>query len=651
MTKAGLLVTIVLAAVVVYSCSGDQDSINGPRLSELSLWAVDTMSDSTPPEFAELPLKPAFRGSKGKYEAEVGYGVKSLHILAWASLPPASILATQIMPEGEEKEITTTFVADHMSFRSSTSPDGTKTSQTQLILDGADLTKVTEQDAEFMRILKPLRVGETLVRIKVAGEKDAQESSTYTINVTRSRPQLDSARALQDHFRESVRIEDWSEVVHAINSGASVNESVEVDDKSLSAVAFAAVAGQDEAVALMIEAGADVNTGVTSGDRELPSGVSPLMMAVAEERVGTVRLLVDAGADINHALNSTDEQLASTFRSNSGIFAPGTTALSLAAGVGNTEIVSMLVDAGAGAETADQNDQDVGSTGGISALLRAVANENEEIARILIGAGANVNQTFPEQTSRAGDATGGISALMIAINKSNEGLARILIEAGADLNYQIPGERRFGSNPETAGLTALLLTVTNDQPEMARLLIEAGANVDQTLPEQTSRAGDATGGISALMIAINKSNEGLARILIEAGADLNYQIPGGQPFGSNPETAGLTALLLTVTKDQPEMARLLIEAGANVDQTFPEQTSKAGDATGGVAALMLAVDRGYTEMVRVLLDGGADLNYEVPGERPFGKNPETAGLTALRIATAKEDEELVKLLLVAGASD
>ena len=564
MTKARLLITIALAAVVVYSCSGDQDSINGPRLGKLSLWAVDTMSDSTPPEFAELPLKPAFRGSKGKYEAEVGYGVKSLHILAWASLPPASILATQIMPEGEEKEITTTFVADHMSFRSSTSPDGTKTSQTELILDGADLTKVTEQDAEFMRILKPLRVGETLVRIKVAGEKDAQESSTYTINVTRSRPQLDSARALQDHFRESVRIEDWSEVVHAINSGASVNESVEVDDKSLSAVAFAAVAGQDEAVALMIEAGADVNTGVTSGDRKLPSGVSPLMMAVAEERVGTVRLLVDAGADINHALNSTDEQPANAFRSNSGIFAPGTTALSLAAGVGNTEIVSMLVDAGARAETAEQNDQDVGSTGGISALLRAVANENEKIARILISAGAEVNATMPEQKSRAREATGGISALMLAINKSNGELARILIEAGADLNYQIPGEQPFGSNPETAGLTALVLTVTNDQPGMARLLIEAGANVNQTLPEQTSRAGEATGGVSALL---------------------------------------------------------------------------------------LAVDKGYTELVRVLLDGGADLNYEVPGERPFGKNPSTAGLTALRIATAKEDEEMVKLLLDAGARD
>ena len=563
MTKAGLLITIALAAVVVYSCSGDQDSINGPRLGKLSLWAVDTMSDPTPPEFTELPLKPAFRGSKGKYEAEVGYGVKSLHILAWASLPPASILATQIMPEGEEKEITTTFVADHMSFRSSTSPDGTKTSQTELILDGADLTKVTEQDAEFMRILKPLRVGETLVRIKVAGEKDAQESSTYTINVTRSRPQLDSARALQDHFRESVRIEDWSEVVHAINSGASVNESVEVDDKSLSAVAFAAVAGQDEAVALMIEAGADVNTGVTSGDRELPSGVSPLMMAVAEERVGTVRLLVDAGADINHALNSTDEQPANAFRSNSGIFAPGTTALSLAAGVGNTEIVSMLVDAGAGAETAEQNEQDVGSTDGISALLRAVANENEEIARILIDAGADVNATLPEQKFSAGEATGGVSALMIAINKSNEELARILIKAGANLNYQVPGERPFGPNPETAGLTALLLTVTNDQPEMARLLIQAGADVNQTLPEQDRPTGSATGGVSGLMLAVDKGYAEMVRVLLDGGAEVNYEVPGERPFGKNPSTAGLTALRIATAKEDAAMVKVLLDAGAS----------------------------------------------------------------------------------------
>ena len=75
----------------------------------------------------------------------------------------------------------------------------------------------------------------------------------------------------------------------------------------------------------------------------------------------------------------------------------------------------------------------------MSPLIMAVNKQFEEMVRILIRAGADVNQAVPASIRGS---TAGISPLILAANKQFEEIVRLLIEAGADVNYQAPGKRR-----------------------------------------------------------------------------------------------------------------------------------------------------------------------------------------------------------------
>lgn len=88
--------------------------------------------------------------------------------------------------------------------------------------------------------------------------------------------------------------------------------------------------------------------------------------------------------------------------------------------------------------------------------------------------------------------------------------------------------------------------------------------------------------------------------------------------------------------------------GADVNYVLPEQKIPSKNATG-VSALILAAFGGHEEIVRLLIEAGADVSYQIPGTRPMGKNPKTAGLTAWRVAKAKDQAEIVKLLRKADA--
>ena len=483
----------------------------------MSLWAVDTLAETDQPEFAEIKLSPSFRSRRNKYEAEVGFGVTNLHILAWAVTPATSITASRMTPDGAEEQISQTFAADTLSINFSSGDEGVETTQSAVVVDGADLSVVLEKDADFVRVLKPVRVGTNTLKIRTLLES-GEEGRTYTIDLVRRSPDLNDPLAAQLLFDESVASEDWDEVIAAIDSGAAVNVPLEDGSRSMTPLGFASGAGKAEVVSRMIEAGADPDMGVISGDSDLPTGMSPLMLAIAG---------------------------------------------------GGTDVIP------------------------------------------------------------------------------------VLIGADADVNYEIPVEENpFGQMAESAGLTALAAAVNVEQPEAARLLIEAGADVNHAMPSQGGPMSDASGGAALLMLAVNKNNTEIAQLLIDGGADLNYVIPGERgPFGQNAQTAGFTALTLAVRGNSADMSRLLIGAGADINHKFPDQDGPMADGTGGVSLLMFAVNDGHGDIVRLLLDAGADVNYEIPGQRLFGRNSQTAGLTALRIANAGDNKAITEMLLEAGARE
>ena len=224
-----------------------------------------------------------------------------------------------------------------------------------------------------------------------------------------------------------------------------------------------------------------------------------------------------------------------------------------------------------------------------------------------------------------------ISAVALASFKGYEEVVRILIRAGADVNQAVPASKRGSA----AGMSPLILAVNNRSEEMVRLLIEAGADVSYQIPASIRRS---TVGISPLILAVNNRSVEMARLLIEAGADVNYQVPAS----IRGSTVGISPLILAVNNRSEEIVRLLIEAGADVNYQAP--ASIKGSAVG-ISPLILAVNNRSEEMVRLMIEAGADVNYQVPGKRRRGFR------TALGMAKAQKNRGIVRLLRDAGAKE
>lgn len=129
---------------------------------------------------------------------------------------------------------------------------------------------------------------------------------------------------------------------------------------------------------------------------------------------------------------------------------------------------------------------------GDTALIFASDRDHNEIAKILIEAGANVN---------AQNNTGH-TALLTATHRGNPELMKILIEAGANVNTQ-----------DNGGDTALMIAAFKSNGKIAKVLIEAGADVNMQNAQ----------GETALIIAASKCNDKMVKILLEAGSDIKIQ--------------------------------------------------------------------------------------------------------------------------------
>ena len=130
---------------------------------------------------------------------------------------------------------------------------------------------------------------------------------------------------------------------------------------------------------------------------------------------------------------------------------------------GNADGVTSTIEAGV-----DVTEQLESGRQRISAVALASAKGYEEVVRILIRAGADVNQAVPASI-RGSSSRLQMSPLILAANKQFEEIVRLLIEAGADVNYQAPGKRR------RAFRTALGMAKAQKNKRIVKLLRDAGA--------------------------------------------------------------------------------------------------------------------------------------------------------------------------------
>ena len=227
-----------------------------------------------------------------------------------------------------------------------------------------------------------------------------------------------------------------------------------------------------------------------------PRGQTALMWAVSQKHPEAVKVLVSAGADIHAKTEAWSQMMAVPPHGlpeyNRMIPHGSDTALMFAARVGDVESARLLVAAGA-----NVNDEDAW---GVSATTLAAYSGFGDLVTFLVEKGGDPN---------AGKA--GFTALHGAIMQRDEKSVRALLAAGADPNAPVtvwtPTRRSsddFHFMPALVGATPFWLAARFTEPDVMRLLVKHGADplVVHTSEYVRARAIRGKRGTSALLAAL-----------------------------------------------------------------------------------------------------------------------------------------------------
>ena len=394
---------------------------------------------------------------------------------------------------------------------------------------------------------------------------------------------------------------------------------------------------------LLIRAGADA----TRADRY---GVTPLYLACANGNAEMIRLLLEVGADPN-AADPTGE-----------------TALMTAARVGNLDAVTLLLDRGAVPDAKDPEFQQTALMVAVRenrpAVAQLLAQRHADVnARTRTGRtppwvlpnsvpgfghGVGiVRGGLPERGSRY-LIPGGLSPLLYAARDGRLESARMLVAAGADVNQTDPN-----------GITPLLMAITNSHVDVARFLIDRGAHVNvsdwygrtplwaavEIRNMDVDNAEPFENGVDRAPVLQ------LIQALLDHGADTDIRIKETPPIRrqmlrvtgslSWVDFTGQTPFLTASLSGDVSVMRLLLEYGA--DPYIP--------TFGGTTALMAAagvnwvVDQTYDEGPKALLEA-VTLCHEL-GMDVNAVN--SMGLTAMHGAANRGSDEIIRFLAARGA--
>jgi ankyrin repeat protein len=402
-----------------------------------------------------------------------------------------------------------------------------------------------------------------------------------------------------------------------IRAGANVNAA---NEYGVTPLALACVNRSTGMVETLLKGGA--NPSVTQW-----TGETPLIVCALTGAVEGVKLLLSRGADVN-----AKEALQ------------GHTALMRAASGKHAEVVRVLVAHGA--------DVHARSRGGFTPLLFASQQGDIESARILLAAGAGVDEAPLADVDARRDETGGLcvsvrggltadarnakqcfiprengTPLVVATASGHEALALFLLENGANPN----GIDAYGRTalhyavPEGwAAIDSFFYRPFHDEirlpnmPNVVRALLSRGANPNAQIQRDYSQFSRgpysyATSAVGAtpFALAAASGDVGIMRILLDAGADPLLTLKDGT-----------TALMLAagVGRSQDyrseqeeanalEAVKLTAELGLNVNAAN----------TAGRTALHGAASVGADPTIQFLAEKGANLEArDRRGLTPYG---------------------------------
>jgi ankyrin repeat protein len=410
--------------------------------------------------------------------------------------------------------------------------------------------------------------------------------------------QGDGATAL--HW--AVHHSDVAMVTRLLRAGADANAA---NDLGVTPLVLACLNASAPVVDLLLKAGADPNAGP-------PERETPLMVAAWTGNADVVKSLIAAGANVN-AKESSRQQ----------------TALMWAASERHPDVVRVLVENGAdlhartavNAPTRRPGARPGGAAAGLTALIFAARVGDGESARVLLDAGARVDDSAEE----------GLSALGFATVRGHVPMATLLLERGAN-----PNAAEAGYSPlhwavgswETTLTTAdftieregndewnVLPGVRDGKLELVKAMLGRGGDPNLRMKEAPPRAGATKNpqlpelaGATPFFLAAMGGDAAVMQALLDAGADpalttdirstaLMAAAGAGRVLGENSLKHG--PLL--------EAAKLAVKAGADVN---------AADDFGNTALHYAAYNR-VDSVVQYLVDNGARMDVR----NKFGETP------------------------------
>lgn len=325
---------------------------------------------------------------------------------------------------------------------------------------------------------------------------------------------------------------DWAGVARLLEQGAS---AAAVRPDGATALHWASYRDHVETAALLIRKGASVNAANYLG-------ATPLWLAAENGSSAMIRTLLGAGANPNAALLS------------------GETPLMVAARTGNVDVVRRLLASGANPNAKER------TYGDQTALMWAISEKHPAIVDALLAHGADVQARTRVWTQTVKVSTpaqnhpeyivdvqqGGNTPLLFAAQAGDLASARLLIAAGANVNdttgaavsvttiaahsghgpvARLLLEKGADPNAAAAGYTALHAAILREDETLVEVLLAHGANPNAPLAKATPvrrQSADhhlppAFVGATPLWLAARFGLPGAMRVLAKAGADPLYR--------------------------------------------------------------------------------------------------------------------------------
>lgn len=348
-------------------------------------------------------------------------------------------------------------------------------------------------------------------------------------------------------------------IKYFIELGASIHDSVFDEDlqQDCTPLIYAAKNGNEEAITLLLEYGADVSTlninyssaaGMLDRVKYLveeekadvnevdeKDGKTPLMRAVKNEKINVIKYLIKQGANIN----VTDIKLSSP--------------LIEAALNCNIEIIDLLLEHGA--------DLELKTPDGFTALFRCASESKIMSMEYLIAKGADLEARDKR----------GYTPLLAAIIYENTDAVELLIQKGADI-FVIDDD----------DYNALTYAVAVNHLKAAMLLVKHGADIHFIDHK----------GRTYLHLAAVFGSLDLVKYLRQLGLSLNDR-------GND----GNTVLLEAAENDNLNIVEYIIEEETDYDINAKNYEGKK--------AVNFAMDNSNAQMVNTLMSSDTDLDLSV----------------------------------------